>query len=159
LKEEALDRTMWRARFGRGFVWPVVRQTTKLMNTKMKNATECLMSSNLHTGVKHGQRGNFCFNVHFNNKVVPTHAIKFYGRPKVWLHSFLTSAPDLMARFTNPAAFIFCHRAPKTIWQKAKWTQSLSRRLRRKEESLALVRNRTNTYWATPGRYWYQVTS
>ena len=27
LKEEALDRTMWRARFGRGFV-PVVRQTT-----------------------------------------------------------------------------------------------------------------------------------
>ena len=26
--EEALDRTMWRARFGRGF-GPVVRQTTK----------------------------------------------------------------------------------------------------------------------------------
>jgi len=32
LKEEALDRTMWRARFGRGF-GPVVRQTTKWMNT------------------------------------------------------------------------------------------------------------------------------
>jgi hypothetical protein len=31
LKEEALDRTTWRARFGRGF-GPVVRQTTKLMN-------------------------------------------------------------------------------------------------------------------------------
>ena len=31
LKEEALDRTMWRAGFGRGF-GPVVRQTTKLMN-------------------------------------------------------------------------------------------------------------------------------
>jgi hypothetical protein len=31
LKEEALDRTMWRARFGKGFV-PVVRQTTKGMN-------------------------------------------------------------------------------------------------------------------------------
>jgi hypothetical protein len=29
LKEEALDRTMWRARFGRGF-GPVVRQTTKM---------------------------------------------------------------------------------------------------------------------------------
>jgi hypothetical protein len=29
LKDEALDRTMWRARFGRGF-GPVVRQTTKL---------------------------------------------------------------------------------------------------------------------------------
>jgi len=28
LKAEALDRTMWRARFGRGFV-PVVRQTAK----------------------------------------------------------------------------------------------------------------------------------
>jgi len=28
LKEEALDRNMWRARFGRGF-GPVVRQTTK----------------------------------------------------------------------------------------------------------------------------------
>jgi len=28
LKEEALDRTMWRARFGRGF-GPVVRQNTE----------------------------------------------------------------------------------------------------------------------------------
>jgi len=28
LNEEVLDRTIWRARFGRGFV-PVVRQTTK----------------------------------------------------------------------------------------------------------------------------------
>jgi len=28
LKKEALDRSMWRARFGRGF-GPVVRQTTK----------------------------------------------------------------------------------------------------------------------------------
>ena len=28
LKEEALDRTMWRARFGRG-IGPVVRQTTE----------------------------------------------------------------------------------------------------------------------------------
>jgi hypothetical protein len=31
LKEEALGRTMWRARFGRGF-GPVVRQTAKLMS-------------------------------------------------------------------------------------------------------------------------------
>jgi len=30
LKEEALDHTMWKARFGRGF-GPVVRRTTKLM--------------------------------------------------------------------------------------------------------------------------------
>ena len=28
LKEEVLDRTIWRARFGRGF-GPVIRQTTK----------------------------------------------------------------------------------------------------------------------------------
>jgi hypothetical protein len=34
LKEEALDRTMWRARFGRDFV-PVVKQTTKWMNEYM----------------------------------------------------------------------------------------------------------------------------
>jgi len=32
LKEEALDRTVWRARFGRGF-GPVVRQTTKCINS------------------------------------------------------------------------------------------------------------------------------
>jgi hypothetical protein len=31
MKEEALDRIMWRACFGRGF-GPVVRQTTKWMN-------------------------------------------------------------------------------------------------------------------------------
>ena len=31
LKEEALDRTVWRARFGRGF-GPVVRQNTEWMN-------------------------------------------------------------------------------------------------------------------------------
>jgi hypothetical protein len=31
LKEEALDRSMWGARFGRGF-GPVVRQTTKWWN-------------------------------------------------------------------------------------------------------------------------------
>jgi hypothetical protein len=31
MKEEALDRTMWRAHFGKGF-GPVVRQTTRWMN-------------------------------------------------------------------------------------------------------------------------------
>jgi hypothetical protein len=31
LKEEALDRTIWRARFGRGF-GPVVKQTTQWMS-------------------------------------------------------------------------------------------------------------------------------
>jgi hypothetical protein len=32
LKEEALDRTVWRARFGRG-LGPVVRQTAKYTHT------------------------------------------------------------------------------------------------------------------------------
>ena len=31
LNEEAVDRTTWRVRFGRGF-GPAVRQTTKLIN-------------------------------------------------------------------------------------------------------------------------------
>jgi hypothetical protein len=35
LKEEALDRTMWRVRIGRGF-GPVVRQTAELMNVLHK---------------------------------------------------------------------------------------------------------------------------
>jgi hypothetical protein len=38
LKEEALDRTMWRARFGKGF-GPVVRQTNKLINERMNEIT------------------------------------------------------------------------------------------------------------------------
>ena len=37
LKEDALDRPMWRARFWRGF-GPVVRQTTKWMNTRNVSA-------------------------------------------------------------------------------------------------------------------------
>jgi hypothetical protein len=34
LKEEALDRTLWRTRFGRGY-GPVVRQTTEWMNVSL----------------------------------------------------------------------------------------------------------------------------
>jgi hypothetical protein len=43
LKEEALDRTMWRARFGRGF-GPVVRQTTKLNELQLYSQTIALGS-------------------------------------------------------------------------------------------------------------------
>ena len=39
LKEEALDRTMWRASFGRGF-GPVVRQTTKWMTVLLNSDPE-----------------------------------------------------------------------------------------------------------------------
>ena len=42
LEEEALDRTMWRACFGRGF-GPVVRQTTNEMNEDKVKA----LSSNI----------------------------------------------------------------------------------------------------------------
>ena len=38
LKEEVLDRTMWRARFGRGF-GPVVRETTKQNESKRRYST------------------------------------------------------------------------------------------------------------------------
>jgi hypothetical protein len=38
LKEEALDRTMWGARFGRGF-GTVVRQTTKWMDNSQFSCT------------------------------------------------------------------------------------------------------------------------
>ena len=47
LKEEALDRTMWRARFGRGF-GPVVRQTIKWMNLLIQNTFFSLMQQELH---------------------------------------------------------------------------------------------------------------
>jgi hypothetical protein len=45
LKEEALDRTKWRARFGRGF-GPVVRQTAKWMNgaARAGNPDYCSMA-------------------------------------------------------------------------------------------------------------------
>jgi hypothetical protein len=111
-----------------------------------------------HTGVKLGRR-NFRFNVHFN-KAVPTHSIKFYRGPKVWLHSFLTLAPDLMARFTPRPLLSHVKEPQKQSDRKLSRPQSLSRKLRRKEESSALVENRTNsyssnnTYWATPARYW-----
>jgi hypothetical protein len=39
LKEDALDRTMWRARFGRGFGH--VRQTTECMNEYTVNKCDC----------------------------------------------------------------------------------------------------------------------
>ena len=46
LKEEALDRAMWRALFGRGF-GPVVRQTTKWMNTQIVGC-KCLSPFPVH---------------------------------------------------------------------------------------------------------------
>ena len=45
LKEETLDRTMWRAGFGRGF-GPVVRQTAKSMNDLYTWGTETYRPEN-----------------------------------------------------------------------------------------------------------------
>jgi hypothetical protein len=41
LKEEALDRTMWKARFGRGF-GPVVRENTKCIEHVLRKTTTFL---------------------------------------------------------------------------------------------------------------------
>jgi len=54
LKEEALHRPMWTARFGRGF-GPVVRQTTKWMNTEchcLDFFGWCVECKNIHSKVK-----------------------------------------------------------------------------------------------------------
>ena len=52
LKEEALDRTMWRNRFGGGF-GPVVRQNTELMNGRfvLSNMNRCSQLSLLIAAV------------------------------------------------------------------------------------------------------------
>jgi len=54
LKEEALDCTMWRARFGRGF-GPVVRQTTKWMGsiTLQKLQVNLILLMEIHIPLLH----------------------------------------------------------------------------------------------------------
>jgi hypothetical protein len=50
LKEEALDRTQWRTRFGRGY-GPVVRKTTAWMTTHCSNARiPTLLKNSLNIG-------------------------------------------------------------------------------------------------------------
>jgi hypothetical protein len=46
-KEEALDRTVWRARFGRGF-GPVVRRTAKRMNKSAESHSIYLLKDGDH---------------------------------------------------------------------------------------------------------------
>jgi hypothetical protein len=62
LEEEALHRTMWRARFGRDFE-PVVRQTTEWVNHKEALSLRCLLTT-ASNYVRIGNRstgGNFTF--------------------------------------------------------------------------------------------------
>ena len=60
LKEEALDRTMWRAGFGRGF-GPVARQTTKWMN-EYQPIVRCRiwMTINLLWGAEYEWLSTYC---------------------------------------------------------------------------------------------------
>jgi len=62
LKEEALDRTMWRNRFGGGF-GPVVRQNTELMNIRVYNKTSikrhCATSRTVSGSIPGGVTGDF----------------------------------------------------------------------------------------------------
>jgi len=71
LKEEALDRSMWRARFGRGF-GPVVRQTTKWMSTFISlykfRATMCPSSGETIVFMRHLVLVTLC---HINTVVSP----------------------------------------------------------------------------------------
>jgi hypothetical protein len=65
LKEEALDRTVWRARFGRGF-GPVVRRTTKWMNSPyylpFLSMDTLVQSQSNECGIFDGHSGNgSCF--------------------------------------------------------------------------------------------------
>ena len=55
LKKEALDCTMWRARFGRGF-GPVVRQTAKWMNTVWDSLSGKLGSKSFLDVEPHSQK-------------------------------------------------------------------------------------------------------
>jgi hypothetical protein len=55
LKEEALDRTLWRIRFWRGY-GPVVRQTTEWMNVSVAR-----QMCNIKYSVVVSPRGTFCF--------------------------------------------------------------------------------------------------
>ena len=55
LKEEALDRTMRRARFGRGF-GPIIRQTSKWMNTHTHTHTHTYTHTHTHTETERDSR-------------------------------------------------------------------------------------------------------
>ena len=59
LKEEALDRNVWRTRLGRGY-GPVVRQTAECMNewkTRLYNVHMCLLLSEWNWGCENRKLG------------------------------------------------------------------------------------------------------
>jgi hypothetical protein len=82
---------------------------------------------------------------HFN-KVVPTHAIKFYMGTEGTTPLILDLNTRSNGQIHAPAAFIPCQNTPKQFDRKLSGPQSLSRRLRRKEESSDLVGKRNNSY-------------
>ena len=87
LNEEALDRTMWTACFGRGF-GPVVRQTAKWTNsklcllqlskerwkeksekTRLKRSLQCVKTTWTTATTSTGFCNTFYFREHFSNKL------------------------------------------------------------------------------------------
>jgi hypothetical protein len=59
LKEEALDRTQWRTRFGRGYV-PVVRQTTGRMIFKFSGCVCGVILGSDFQNIQLRQKLHFC---------------------------------------------------------------------------------------------------
>jgi hypothetical protein len=72
LKEEALDRTMWRDRFGRGFP-PVVRQTAKGINKLMNESIMKLGFIN--------RCGGLHWNIRTKIKLLKTSSTSFHVNP------------------------------------------------------------------------------
>jgi hypothetical protein len=77
LKEEALDRTLWRSRFGRGYR-PVVRQTTELMNWVKRPGCEAHCSPPSSTKVKKA----------WSYTSAPTHMPSWLAHRQVWFYLF-----------------------------------------------------------------------
>jgi len=98
LKEEALDRTMWRARFGRGF-GPVVRQTTKWMNIKW------IVSLLLKVAALQADIYDSHWAAEFFSLTAFEFSFQFPGRPENLQDLKWSSKLDLLfvyARCTNP---------------------------------------------------------
>jgi len=109
LKEEALDRTMWRFRFGTGFA-PVVRQTIKWMNIgqlvrKRNRGTQDMYTNSQMALLRHNLlyllvKGNFLksYQCCFRKLNLKTYGSK---SPTVWWGR--ASSPDFQV--VQPLAF------------------------------------------------------
>jgi hypothetical protein len=105
LTEEALDRTMWRARFGRGF-GPVLRQTTKWMNTRPASlviiyrpmvelfnsidSSTCIHTSTLERDLQITEEVYFISETDASiRKSIQRRGLKLHGRTNSWTVSYI----------------------------------------------------------------------